>query len=65
MKKYLILGAAFFMTGCATAKKDQIAALQFVNDKIEQSRTADCDTIHAYLNTVQAAVQDALAKLEK
>lgn len=55
MKKKLMLLAAgsLFLAGCGASQAD----LKKIDGILEASKTADCDTIHSYLNDIQTELR--------
>lgn len=57
MKRVIFaLGFCAILSGCGMSQKD----LRAVNDLLEKSKEADCQTIHNYLGLIQNEVQKKL-----
>lgn len=59
MKKLLFTLVALTLVGCGASKRQ---VLKDTSDLIEKSKQADCETIHAYLNQIQVAIDEELKK---
>ena len=55
MKKLFVIGT-LILAGCGPSQKD----LRTIDNLLEKSKTADCDTIHSYLGKIQEAIQSKI-----
>lgn len=52
-KLFMIVGFGIILAGCGASQKD----LRTIDNMIEQSKSADCETIRGYLDAIQTEVR--------
>lgn len=62
--KLMIVGLAVLLSGCATSKSQQVAALTVVKGELEKSHDATCDEIKEYLTGLETVIQGKIDELK-